>query len=62
MWVDEKVEKQEFQGISKNMIKKPTTGLDWVGGWKGTASKEAKEAVVRIKGRFDYHKGEGEME
>ena len=26
MWVDEKVEKQEFQGISKNMIKKPTTG------------------------------------
>lgn len=26
MWVDEKVKKQEFQGISKNMIKKPTTG------------------------------------
>ena len=25
-WVDEKVEKQEFQGTSKNMIKKPTPG------------------------------------
>ena len=26
MWVDEKVEEQEFQGASTNMIKKPTTG------------------------------------
>ena len=51
-WVDEKVEKQEFQGTSKNMIKKPTTGSRLSRRLKGSNKQGSERGSGGDKGQI----------